>query len=902
MEPIPNPERLLADTLWLQSVARQLTRDPDAAEDLAQDTWLSALCYRGKAILNHRAWLRVALSRLAASEGRARVARSERERDVARSETLPSTAELCERAELQRVLGQALLELDEPLRTTALLRFLEGLAPVEIAERLSLPANTVRWRLRRSVEELRERLDRDIGKHWSRALLALSGSGEMARTSSTLGTATALGTALMIKKSLLVCAVIVVAALLVTFARQDPGTPSPSEAGSSPSAEWVANEPAAATTPVGEARESIPELEATSPAVESKELTTGTLLFEAVAREDGRPLAGVAAMPEVNGTALVDYESSKELLSDERGELRCEVPAHQPIHVQAWGEGEPAGLAVLDVPPLEVGEVRRVRLELPTAIDRHFFARLVDEESKSPIAEARIVAKRPTGFDGVIEEAETDFEGVFELRVPSWRTAYFNASLPGYGRIAFAAADGHASRERALELTLPRAATLEGRVELAGQRPAGLRVALEASGWDVQRPRPEQSIFFLPEVWTAEVREDGRYRLEGLNAGARYEAKLLAEGRAVREAPETVVLESGETRVLDWRLGFGTKLRGELVDQEDLSVADAEIWLVATRWDDARRFYGYDSNEAAKVRTDATGRFQFDDVEPGKWLIGPGASPTSRLAPWAIVIDIEADQASRQVALKTWRNLALRGTVVDPAGAPVLGISVTVDASDGGRRSVSSDENGRFEVLGLREVEYTLTAGGMDKGHARSEPVTLRPGEEEPTLRLAPGGAIRGRVLGTVGITNTGMAIVSARHPANEDDDWMRVAVRVDGYFSIDGLAPGLYDVYVERNDGRYAIASGHRVEVGIPSKELRMELAEGARLTPRVAEGVEWAAYDLYVGEAFISFGSCAPDRFGAHIVPPGIVEIRYRTKAGVERSILVEAKVGVPTAVELR
>ena len=174
MDPLSTPaERLFADTLWLQRIARQLVRDPEVAEDLVQDTWLAALRYRGRAILNRRAWLRSLLFHRLVSTRRRDTARADREGEAARPEALPSTAELCERAELQRVMGEALLALEEPFRTTALLRFLEGLAPVEIAERQGVPVNTVRWRLRHSVRTLRERLDRDVGEHWGLALLAL---------------------------------------------------------------------------------------------------------------------------------------------------------------------------------------------------------------------------------------------------------------------------------------------------------------------------------------------------------------------------------------------------------------------------------------------------------------------------------------------------------------------------------------------------------------------------------------------------------------------------------------------------------------------------------------------------------------------------------------------------------
>ncbi|MFT7679436.1 MAG: DNA-directed RNA polymerase specialized sigma24 family protein [Planctomycetota bacterium] len=44
MEPQPiTPEQLFADTAWLRQVARSLVSDPEAAEDLVQETWLARL-------------------------------------------------------------------------------------------------------------------------------------------------------------------------------------------------------------------------------------------------------------------------------------------------------------------------------------------------------------------------------------------------------------------------------------------------------------------------------------------------------------------------------------------------------------------------------------------------------------------------------------------------------------------------------------------------------------------------------------------------------------------------------------------------------------------------------------------------------------------------------------------
>ncbi|HWX28628.1 MAG TPA: RNA polymerase sigma factor [Steroidobacteraceae bacterium] len=58
---------------------------------------------------------------------------------------------------LQRHLQQLLLELSPPARAVLLLRYQEDLDPVDIAQTLEMPINTVKSHLKRSLEILRQR-------------------------------------------------------------------------------------------------------------------------------------------------------------------------------------------------------------------------------------------------------------------------------------------------------------------------------------------------------------------------------------------------------------------------------------------------------------------------------------------------------------------------------------------------------------------------------------------------------------------------------------------------------------------------------------------------------------------------------------------------------------------------
>jgi len=156
-------EALLAESAWLRRLATSLVRDPAAAEDLVQETWLAALKNPPTADRPLRPWLRTVLENFVRMRARGEQARTTRERREAREEATQGEVELVERVEEQRFLAREVLKLEEPFRSTLVLRYYEGLSSIQIAERVGSNDNTVRWRLKRGLELLRERLDRRHG-------------------------------------------------------------------------------------------------------------------------------------------------------------------------------------------------------------------------------------------------------------------------------------------------------------------------------------------------------------------------------------------------------------------------------------------------------------------------------------------------------------------------------------------------------------------------------------------------------------------------------------------------------------------------------------------------------------------------------------------------------------------
>jgi len=174
----PPHHELLQQLDWVRALAARLVFDQSYRDDLAQEIWHAALKAPNAAAAHPaplRAWLTGIARHLAALLYRRDTRRTRRELAAANTRTAKSAAEVAEHAELQQRLLAAVNALPESMRDVVLLRYLEGLTPRAIAAKLQVPIATVRTRLQRAMERLRERLDADFGdrRAWALAFAAL---------------------------------------------------------------------------------------------------------------------------------------------------------------------------------------------------------------------------------------------------------------------------------------------------------------------------------------------------------------------------------------------------------------------------------------------------------------------------------------------------------------------------------------------------------------------------------------------------------------------------------------------------------------------------------------------------------------------------------------------------------
>ncbi|MBL8842240.1 MAG: RNA polymerase sigma factor [Planctomycetes bacterium] len=175
----PSPiasESLLAHAAWVRRLARCLVADPATADDLVQQTWLVALLRPPRHAERLRGWLGSVVRSLARKDVRGRDRRQRREALATPPSSAADPPVALAKAELERRVVAAVRSLAPIYRAAIEQRFVEGRSVAEISRAFALPAETVRTRVKRGLDQLRERLARELGDDvhdWRGALAPL---------------------------------------------------------------------------------------------------------------------------------------------------------------------------------------------------------------------------------------------------------------------------------------------------------------------------------------------------------------------------------------------------------------------------------------------------------------------------------------------------------------------------------------------------------------------------------------------------------------------------------------------------------------------------------------------------------------------------------------------------------
>jgi RNA polymerase sigma-70 factor (ECF subfamily) len=820
-------EELLAESDWVRRLARALVSDPDAAEDVAQQALVAALERPPKADRPLRPWLRVVVENFARMRRRSEGARARREEQVARKEADTSTEAAYERVELQRSLASDVLALEEPFREAVVLHYYAGLTSVEIARRTGSPEGTIRWRLKRGLEQLRERLDRRHGGDrtvWLSALAGWCREPDMPLASGSFGALLALAGMLALGIGVLLFAV-------RGGERHDAGAvalPPTLVAESAPELDVVPTRaaPEAEAPPVAE----LGGRRLRARIVDARGWPIPNVLarvHECEARADEQGELDLTLAPQVPRTSHLALELEADGFV--RESLDFVAPRDGTLEfgtLQLARAGALEGRVVdLDHRPLEGAWVRvEVLGSRWTGLEPH------------PVEEARYMGSM---LPDDVPLATADERGQF--RIDGLRAGYVRLWYGAEGHEVewadeLAVREGQATDAGTLVLrTLDARGCIEGRVlDPQGQPLAGALV--ECARQSLRRP------LFRGHSKARRTTADelGRFRL-WVEPSSRYDvgaADPLGRHRPVALGTFAAGDHEVELRLAEWR-----PLEVLVLDGEAREIADARVELVdsergdtlvreSDEWNAGRHVAPWCDFEivvhAPGCLVERLGPFRAD-VAPAQVLARPASAP--RVHGHVHIEGRGAEDARVELLLAaepSRGSVSAREPGFEPFQARV--------AVEPGRRSVRTAPDGSFELAAPVGQAFFVRAASSTRAALTLGPYTLRAKEGlELTFELPLGGSLVGHVVRRDAEPVAGTLVGVSR------GDGLVATFRVDttGAFEFRGLEPGEWQV---RRVAREALGFEP------------LQLVPGGPAAPRwdvtVVEG-RVAQFDLRIDEA---------------------------------------------------
>ncbi len=841
------------------------------SEDLVQQTFLTAIEHaadydRDRPLLP---WLVGILVNQARTERRARRRRPDPDR-LDSSGGPPDPAVTAERAELRDQVGRILHGLPENYRDTLSLRWEQGFAPVEIAERLGVSRQTVKTRLRRGRELLRQALPAGFATASVAALLSPSsalaaGRAAVVQRARELQAATAVGGssfAVLAKATWCGAAAIVTIAVWMLVAGSVHGDAriAPAALASVPG-ESVRETDVPARAGVGMVQRSVVE----------EAVREHAVLRTRVRWADGTPAVGVWVSALRIGGANPRLTEQWEK-TDARGVVRFVGLEHGRFRLATARGG---GIEVTK------SSARSRTLTIPAG----FTVRGRVHDDGTPLPNAVIWVTRgergETGDDGH-EAVRTDAHGEFELR----------SVAPGRGFAVLV--DGYAPgflqpvdewEDRLVDVDLaPRRS--ERRVEGCVRGPGGEPIGGALVRVGAARHAPDEKgllgeLALVPPV-TVRTAADGTFSCRSVDPAPHVRVWARAAGFGAwqgvsRRDPLDIVLDPA------------VRVWGRVHDCESEAVEGAELFAQSA----------VDGDGPSWIRSTTVSDRRGDfEMTVGSGVTKLTAVVGTRRAQWTC--ELHEDTHWQPVVSEP---VPRRGRVVSSRGAGLPGLRVVAWSAARELAAVTTDEHGGFRLPDDDGEARRWTV--VDPQRSWSAPLAMvrrAPDREEPgdividASRLEHG-AMRGRAVGPDGRPVDAGVLLSTLGPG-------AAYTRTDssGRFVFDRLPAGrAYAIRVQSIDGELAaFADAHHVEAGETVKCGTVRMHRTGRLEARVTgpEGepvalcsvaIEAAGRRLLIGDSAIQDGvlrspRLPPGEYSAHVLGPSYAQsvLRFEVVAG--------------------
>ncbi len=441
-----------------------------------------------------------------------------------------------------------------------------------------------------------------------------------------------------------------------------------------------------------------------------------------------------------------------------------------------------------------------LRLEAPLLLS----GQVVDDQGQ-PIPKFTLIGRSANDGGPTERERFDDEEGRFTFERLGPGTWFVRAEAKGFEQEEPIEIDLPGEASEALTLTLQRRATIAGTVlDSANQPVQGAQVeALQGS---------ENQMGWPPNVGPrAETDEEGRYTIEDVAPGL-WKVTASKEGWADSEG-SPVDLVSGtpiEDVVLTLRRG-GT-IQGRVFGEDGRPVSGQRVMWGSNAW-------GWGAE--GETRTDSSGRFTFERITPGEWMVTATAS-LEELGERMRDVEDPSDFSSMMSDMLTESVTVFEGEVteVQLGGDPVQPVTVrgrvlqgdqpvagaqVYAVSEGqaimqGMKSNLSDAEGRYALTVDRPGAYIISATSGRKGIETF--VDVPSGEAIEHDLVIPDGGIAGWVKLPSGEPAAGIRLNLERLDGLGTVRWSGDMARtdVDGGYRFESLPPGVYLVRVNAN------------------------------------------------------------------------------------------------------
>jgi hypothetical protein len=367
----------------------------------------------------------------------------------------------------------------------------------------------------------------------------------------------------------------------------------------------------------------------------------------------------------------------------------------------------------------------------------------------------------------------------------------------------------------------------------------------------------------VPPLARTTTGPDGRFALgaQALSPND-YEVRALAPGFAETTLPKLRLFPARWIDLGDLPLERGLRLSGKVTVQGSDGFPVPGATIVARPVGLGPQTTPTPEREAGIVASgDGSGRYVLEGLRAGFVQVAAVAPGFARvLRP---VVELKAG-AENVCDFELPRGTSIIGLVVDDQGKAIAGARVearSISTQLAGAGEARSGEDGRFEVIGLVEGAYVMSA--VAPGYVRAELKPVRSGGREAKLTLAAQTALRARVVRPDGASPDRFDVLLLRwHEATDSlSDLPAAQIQrvfaaqlVEGVFAVGRVDPGGYVLQVEAEGFAKSFSEPFVVAAGESAREVPVTLRSGATLLVRVlrADGSPLAGATLAALPAF--------------------------------------------------